>query len=468
MNLWSLDGAMKIALCSFLLVGCQQFDFAQLKNNTTSFMSSEKLISMVGKTGNKNKEINQAKSLTEILDGSLADVNEGKDFVAVLSFALRKDQAVISQKKVVDSKVAAIESAEAGKDYQVTSTLYGGIEDITDNTKGIALGLNASRLIFDGGLLDAEIAAKKFEAEAARLNLQATLDERAVRLGEIWIELEKYQRLQRLIDERLAVLDPLIGQLERVAEAGIGDVSKVTAAQRTVSAIRVTQTNVAEGLAKAQLNFLNALGSVSDNIVYDFNFVERLLPEEISSDLAQRAPLLLAKYSTYNAALARLEAARAKNDFKIGFEARAMMPFAGSDYASDESVGLVARKTLFNGGLLESEISEAKALAESSLAEIKASYRVGERIVNTAYQSIESMDNAIELASQNAKVTSEEIIYLRQQLIIGGSTLDSVLSAEARLYEAESREIIFLMDKRRAELRAVGALGMLSAALDLK
>ena len=200
--------------------------------------------------------------------------------------------------------------------------------------------------------MDAEIAAKKFDAEAAK-SILATLDERAVRLGEIWIELEKHQSLQRLIDERLAVLEPLIGQLERVAEAGIGDVSKVTAAQRTVSAIRVTQTNVSEGLAKARLNFLNALGSVSENIVYDFNFVERLLPAEASSDLAQRAPMLLAKYSTYNAALARLEAARAKNDFKIGFEARAMMPFAGSDYSADESVGLVARKTLFNGGLLE-------------------------------------------------------------------------------------------------------------------
>ena len=42
------------------------------------------------------------------------------------------------------------------------------------------------------------------------------------------------------------------------------------------------------------------------------------------------------------------------------------------------------------------------------LAEIKATYRVGEFIVNTAYQSIESMGNAIELASQNAKVTSEK------------------------------------------------------------
>ena len=60
-------------------------------------MSPKKLIRMVGNTGNKKIEINQAKSLT--VPPSLVDVNEG-DFVAVLSFALRKDQAVISQKIV--------------------------------------------------------------------------------------------------------------------------------------------------------------------------------------------------------------------------------------------------------------------------------------------------------------------------------------------------------------------------------
>ena len=70
-------------------------------------MSPKKLIRMVGNTGNKNKEINQAKSLTEILDGSLADVNEGKDFIGSF-IILRKDQAVISQ-KMMTSKGGAID-----------------------------------------------------------------------------------------------------------------------------------------------------------------------------------------------------------------------------------------------------------------------------------------------------------------------------------------------------------------------
>ena len=75
------------------------------------------------------------------------------------------------------------------------------------------------------------------------------------------------------------------------------------------------------------------------------------------------------------------------------------------------------------------------------------------------------MDKAILIAGENAKLTSDEIVHLRQQLIIGGSTLDSVLSAEARLYEAESKEIKILTEKYKSQVFIVSSLGLLSGAL---
>ena len=75
-------------------------------------------------------------------------------------------------------------------------------------------------------------------------------------------------------------MDPLITQLEKVAEAGIGDVRKVTAAQRTVSAIRVEMTTVAQGLAQAQLDFSNSFGVQSSGIAFDYDFIANLVPYE--------------------------------------------------------------------------------------------------------------------------------------------------------------------------------------------
>lgn len=457
--------AIVATLISLIISGCQGADLSLFKKKSLELLQRDK----AGVTGAGEADIikteGSVRPLSEIITGSLIDLNGGTDFKSVVVSALNKDPILAGQKGTVEAKLAAIDFSEAKKKYQVDSTIYGGIEDITDNEKGLAISLKASRLIFDGGLVDAEIAAKGFQAEAAKLNLQSTLDERAYRLGNIWLELEQYEGLQKQVDERLAVLEPLIVQLERVAKAGIGDVSKVTAAQRTVSGIRVTQTNISQGLAKAQLEFSNAFGKVQKNINYNEKFIRNLIPDPLTAGVAQRSPLLLAKYAEYNAALARLEAIRAKDEFNVGFEARAMRPFAGSGYGSDESIGLVARKTLFNGGMLESEIQEAEAMAEASMAAVEATYRQGMSAVNSAKQSVKSMEKAINLAKENARVTADEIVYLRQQLIIGGSTLDSVLSAEARLFEAESKEIRFVTDKRKAELLIASTLGLLGPGL---
>jgi outer membrane protein TolC len=449
------------------LAACQPPDLGSLKQNPISMLSS-KIKSKDTLASNAVEDTkSRPLSLDDILDGSLANGRLGSDFTTVINSALEKDPVIISARRNAEAKLAAIQSAQAQKDFQVSGTVYGGIEDVTDNTKGVALALNASRLVFDGGLVDAEIASRRFRADSSEYELQATINERALRLGSLWVELEKYQMLQNKIESRLAVLDPLIEQLEKVAAAGIGDVSKVTAAQRTVSAIRVAETNISEGLAQAQLNFANAFGALPEKVNYDYQLVTKYVPSRITDDLIHNSPLLLSQYATYQAGLARVEAVSAKNDFNVGFEARAMRPFAGSGYDSDESIGLVARKTLFNGKMLESELQEARAIVQASAENIKATYREGARTVETAMQNILSMDKAILLARKNAELTADEIVYLKQQLVIGGSTLDSVLSAEARLYEAESKEINFLAEKQKSQLIILSSLGLLSSIIGL-
>ncbi len=454
-----------------ILVACNSPDFGKVKPSFSQMKEVPTSIFKFGKgvVGSKNtdtaKTLDAPLPLNDILGGSLATENRGTDFFASIKYALDTDPDIIAKRQEVEAKIASLAVTKAQKGFQVGTTLYGGIEDVTDNTKGLAVAINASRLVFDGGKLDSQIASSLFEVEASKMDLAATIDRRAHELLEKWLELEKYKSLQAQIDKRLSVLDPLIDQLEKVAKAGVGDVSKVTAAQRTVSAIRVEKTGVAEGLAQAQLEFSNAFGGLNDEVAFDYDFITNLVPSEIDDNLAQSSPMLKFYYANYQSSLARVRSLAAKDRFDVGFEARAMRPFAGSGYDSDESIGLVGRKTLFNGGMLESEIKEAQALSKARLAQIKSAYRSGVRSVQAAIQNIESMDKAILIARDNARLTSDEIVHLRQQLVIGGSTLDSVLSAEARLYEAESKEIKFVTEKYKSQVLVVSSLGLLSRAL---
>ena len=72
------------------------------------------------------------------------------------------------------------------------------------------------------------------------------------------------------------------------------------------------------------------------------------------------------------------------------------------------------------------------------------------------------------MARLNAQALSDEIALLRKQLVIGQSTLDGVLSAEARLYDAESKEIQFTANKRTSQLSLLSEIGRLSALIGLK
>ena len=99
---------------------------------------------------------------------------------------------------------------------------------------------------------------------------------------------------------------------------------------------------------------------------------------------------------------------------------------------------------------------------------MRSTYVTGERTVGSARQMITSMDKAIAQARENANNARDEISYLRKQLIIGGSTLDSVLSAEARLYDAESKEIGFVAERKKAQVTILGATGILTKVLGIK
>ena len=61
----------------------------------------------------ENASSSAAKSLNQILDGSLTNRNTGSDFVSVMVAALQEDPVIISKRQNVASKAASISSTEA-------------------------------------------------------------------------------------------------------------------------------------------------------------------------------------------------------------------------------------------------------------------------------------------------------------------------------------------------------------------
>jgi outer membrane protein TolC len=448
-----------------LLTACEPLDLRSLsaKAKATIAPSVE-----VSSPDVKNATLVEVKPFEQILDEALASAVINNSFKDAIKSAVQSDPIVLGAKAKYSSSVASINVVQSLKDFQLSGTLYGGVEDLTDETSGIAAVLSANKTLYDGGKLDGQILAEQFAAKAAFSDYEAKLNERAFEASAAWVNLDRYESLSGLIGSRLDVLDPLITQLEKVASAGLGDATQVAAAQRTVALIRVTQTDVEERLEQARVTFINIFGGLPKDIDFPASIVSDAVPVDVSKAQIMQAPALRANYATYSAAVANLQSIKAQDAFNVGFETRIQKPFGGSSYDSDESIGLVVQKTFFDGHKLESEIKLAEEQAKAQLEFLKATYRSGNKMVKTAYTTISSMKKAIKIANDIAANAVEEISYLRKQLIIGQSTLDSVLSAEARLYDAESKEINFVADRRIAQLSIISSVGELANLFEIE
>jgi adhesin transport system outer membrane protein len=464
-----MQKSISIFLCSVLtlsVLGCNQINLSKLTQNPLAAVEL-KATSSTPVTNSREKGETR-KKLSEIIATAQPSVDLDGGFLNSLKSAVQLDPRVLAARQDYEAQLASIEFLRGDKDFQFSSTFYGGVEDITDETAGIAIVLNARKTVYDGGILNKSISAEQSVAKAAYQNLLFKMNESAYESVVAWVELERYNSLNDLIDSRLAVLDPLIIQLEKVAEAGVGDKTQVAAAQRMVTMIRVEESDLTERLELAKVNFKNLFGALPAERTFGSELISGAIPSEINQSIALGSPALVGGYENYKAAISRLDAVRAKADFTVGFETKIQRPFGGSNYDSDESVGLVARKTLYDGKKLDNEINRAELTVDSQAAQLQVIYREGKRIVENAQQTIIALNNGMQIAKDNAKASAEEIALLRKQLIIGQSTLETVLAAEARLYDAESKEIQFLSDQILAELSILSTLGLFSPLLGLK
>jgi outer membrane protein TolC len=453
-----------LGLSSLLIFsGCTSQNIETLIEKPLSFIQPE----LEGNLEAVTSTSAQAIPLLKLVENAFGEVNVDAGFGKSIKSAVESDPIVIAAKKQYDAELALVEALKSGKDFQVSGAVYSGVEDVSDETAGIAIVLSANRLLFDGGQLDNQISSTELGASAALNGYQATVNDRALNAAKAWVELKRFQALENLITSRLEVLDPLIIQLEKVAAAGVGDVSQVAAAQRTVTLIRVTQTEVSEKLEQARVNFISHFGKLPRDAFYNPEAFSEAIPDSLTQKHILSAPALKAEYAAYQATVAMLNSIEARDNYNIGVEAKLQRPFGGSGYDSDESVGLVFKRILYDGKKLESEIDQAKSQVEAQSNSLNAVYRKGKSIVDGGQKTIESMERAMLLAAQNADNAREEISYLKKQLVIGQSTLDSVLSAEARLYDAESQELNFLANKHMAELTILAALGLLSEVLEI-
>ena len=145
--------ACKLFICFVLtlpIFSCNQIDFSQLKENP---LASFKL-RMSSPTANfKSSEGENRRELSSIITATEPDIVLDGGFSNSLKLAVESDPRVVAARQAYKAQLASVEVASGDKDFQVSGSVYGGVEDVSDETVGMAVVLNARRVIYDGGLL---------------------------------------------------------------------------------------------------------------------------------------------------------------------------------------------------------------------------------------------------------------------------------------------------------------------------
>ena len=106
-------------------------------------------------------------TLQTALASDFAQGAPGDDFYSAVRSALINDPDVLSAKQRVSERVAVEAATASRKDFKLDGSIYGGVKDVTDREAGLALVLDTSRLLYDGGELENQIRAARVAVEAA-------------------------------------------------------------------------------------------------------------------------------------------------------------------------------------------------------------------------------------------------------------------------------------------------------------
>jgi outer membrane protein TolC len=407
-------------------------------------------------------------TISQLVRDAAKPANLRAGVAAGVKSAVLNDPQVQSAKKAVflgDANLAEVKSALGP---QLSGTLYSGIADAAEGEFGAAAVLSASRLLYDGGVTENQTRSAETARAAAFESYRVALNESAFAAVQAWADLHQYQSLEKIIEDRLSILDPLIAQLEQVANAGIADATVVANAQRTVTMIRVTQSEVSEQHLRAQEQFARIFGHLPKTTGFDATVIAKAAAKtNPSNSKLLSAPRLAAAYLDFVRADSDVKALEAQSNFKVGLEASFVEPMGDSTQSKDARVGFVIRKTFSDGGRLEAQIEQAKLTKDQKVNAVEASHRSLLGAVQDARQSIRAMERSAELSRKNAEYARNEIEFLRKQLVIGQSSLDKVLSAEARLYEAEASLVKIAATKVTAQATLLAALGDLAPTIGL-
>ncbi len=347
-----------------------------------------------------------------------------------------------------------------------------GASERTDMTRRDA-SITLTQMLFDGFDTNSNVNRTDAEAKAQKLSLQATAENTALRVTEVYLNMLRQQEIFELSKDNLATHEQILSDITKRTTSGVGSSADLSQIQGRVARAYSNMAAAQNNLDDARAEYLRVVNSEPTDLVEpaDGSLVLPASLDDALKNATANNPVLLSAMEDINAAQYQHKGAKANYYPKVSLEAgQSWYEDASGDagYSDELSAMLRVRYNLFNGGADDARSRSTSALYSQAKDIHMNAYRQVEEGTRLAWQARESLQSQKQFQQQHVEYSYETVRAYKQQFTLGQRTLLDVLNTENELFEARKSLISTQYDELFAQYRILNATGTLLDSLKVQ
>jgi len=377
-------------------------------------------------------------------------------------------RAALSKEKALLADIAVAESVRR---WQVMgSSTAGAIREQggsqpSETTTGIAGGVNASQLIYDGGESVANINSATAEAVGAGIDRIIVGNELALESARAWIDVWQYDKKLDLLKARSMEMETVVLQIKRMASNGMIDRAALDSVLSKIVTISLEQTRLQSDLSQAHVRFDRIFNQKPTELVVPKGLVS-MSDARKQTDALEEAPDLQRVAVELTVAQNSVLVAKAAFEPRAKFQAGVASPMQNGE-STDVSVGIALEYNFSDGGKRKSQLEAAEARLDSAEANLLDARRSLKAEMDVVVQQLTAIELSMPLLARQVALSASSAKIAESQLTTGQANLNQVVEAQIANYRAEDRQITMLAEKLKLQLLIASRTGLLGRLIGL-
>lgn len=411
------------------------------------------------------------KQIPSYSSGTSGTVSSASDFHKAVLQAVETNEGYRAALSLEQEMIAGVGVAESVRRWQVAGTsTIGSLREQGGNgpsrtTTGMAAGIQASQLVYDGGESVANIDIATAEAVGARIDRIITGNKLALEAARAWIDVWQYTEKLNLLNARSMEMKKVVSQIERMAANGMMDRAALDSVLRKIVDISLEQARLQSSLDQSQIRFSRFFEQKPTELTIPTGLVT-MSDARAQVNFWQEAPELQRSAVELMTAQYAVLAAQAAFGPKAKFQTGVNSPIQDGE-STDINIGLALEYTLGDGGRRKSQLDAAIARVDSVKTSLVGAQRSLKMEIDGAVQQLSEIEGSMPLLARQVTLSSSGAKTAKSQLATGQASLNQVVQAKIEHYRAEEQQISMRAEKVGLQFFIASRTGLLGRLLGL-